>query len=225
MPFSRLTGEYESSIIQQSMLLQCHSRSQSLEELISIVAVTMIFRPQILCKGIMKRKPLKTYSCFAMMYSWICCSLSDKCRCYVASMSTPYGASCSVEMVSFRRLDFLSVCQSVCSLCSVLQSILSTTFTGLWGWGCPMKLFGERRNFAWWLREDIWLLLQLHLIWCCTHVCLLSATYVYVGLLVSSAFSFFLKKFFMASLVRLFRFFCTVHQQLCQCLKMKNIRY
>ena len=69
VPFSRLTGEYESSIIQQSMLLQCHSRSQSLDELISIVAVTMIFRPQLLCKGIMKRKPLKKFSCFAMMHS------------------------------------------------------------------------------------------------------------------------------------------------------------
>ena len=30
-------------------------------------------------------------------------------------MSIPYSASCSVEMVSFRGLDFLSVCQSVCT--------------------------------------------------------------------------------------------------------------
>ena len=28
---------------------------------------------------------------------------------------TPYSASFSVEMVSFMRLDFLSVCQSVCT--------------------------------------------------------------------------------------------------------------
>ena len=37
------------------------------------------------------------------------------------------------------------------------------------------------------------------------------------------AISFFLKKFFVARLVHLFRFFCTVHQQLRQCLKMENI--
>ena len=69
VPFSRLAGEFESSIIQQSMLLQCLSCSQSLDELISIVAVNMICRPQLHCKGIMKRKHMKTFSCFAMMHS------------------------------------------------------------------------------------------------------------------------------------------------------------
>ena len=56
------------------------------------------------------------------------------------------------------------------------------------------------------------LLLQLHLIRCCTRFCLLSATYMYIDLLVSSAFSFSLNKLFM---FRLFRF-VHVHQQLCQ---------
>ena len=30
-------------------------------------------------------------------------------------MSTPYSASCSVEVVYFRQVDFLPVCQSVCT--------------------------------------------------------------------------------------------------------------
>ena len=64
-----LAGEFESSIIQQSMLLQCLSCNQSLDELISIVAVNVICRPQLHCKGIMKRKHMKTFSCFAMIHS------------------------------------------------------------------------------------------------------------------------------------------------------------
>ena len=59
------------TLVESGMLLECLSCSQSLDELISIVlvAVNMICRPQLHCKGIMKRKPLKTFSCFAMMHS------------------------------------------------------------------------------------------------------------------------------------------------------------
>ena len=74
-----------------------------------------------------------------------------------------------------------------------------------------MNLFGDRRNF------DRLMTMRRHLVAsptapnfmlrACLHVCLLSATYVYIRLLVSSAFYFFLKKFLMDSLVRLFRFF------------------
>ena len=59
------------TLVESGMLLEYLSCSQSLDELISIVlvAVNMICRPQLHCKGIMKRKPLKTFSCFAMMHS------------------------------------------------------------------------------------------------------------------------------------------------------------
>ena len=182
------------------------SRSQSLGELIRIVVVIMILRPQLHCKGIMKLKPLKIFSCFAMMHSWICCSLSDKCRCHLASMSTPYIASCSVGMVSLRRQDFLSFCQSVCT---PLLGLAEHSFDHIHG-VVRLRLFNEA---VWWSKEFRLMTMWRYLATSPTapnlmlHACLLSATYVYIGLLVSSAFSFFLKKFFMASLVRLFRFF------------------
>ena len=222
MPFSRSAGECESSIIKQSMILQCLSRSQSIDELISTVAVTMIFRPQLFFKGIMKRKPLKKCSCFAMMHSWIWSSLSDRCRCSVASMLTLYSASCSVEMFSFRRLNFLSVCQSVC-----------TPFLGLAEhssdhvhWVVGLRLFNEA---AWWSKEFRLMTVRKHLVATPTahnsmlHACLLVICNLSVYRLNGFfAMSFFLKKFFMARLVRLFSVF---HQHLCQCLKMENIIY
>ena len=87
-------------------------------------------------------------------------------------MSTPYSASCSVEMVSFRRLNLLSVCQSVCTS---LLGLAEHSFDHVHG-VVGLRLSNEA---VWWAKEFRLMTTRRHLVTSPTapnlmlHACLL----------------------------------------------------